>query len=172
MEPDFSLPDDTCNYHYCALKVDTAIASFASFFDEDVNVDSLQKNTPRSVYACLPVNFASQLSHLYGGDVYQSMMQVKDYFVLADTSTTLEYYKKAVKNNNYIETGNAFKFAYSNTPSDAIYSFIYINKENSLQKLMDKDAAKKSGLNDLKVFSFSYTAPVQRVVSSNIYLKF
>ena len=168
----FSLPGDTCDYHYCALKVDTATASFASFFAEDMNVDSIQKNTPKSVYSCLPVTFASQLSKIYSGDVYQSMMQVKDYYVLADTSTTLEYYKKAVKSNNYIETGNAFKFAYSNIPSDAVYSFIYLNQDNALQKLMDKDVVKKSSLKELKVFSFSYAAPMQRVVSSNIYMKF
>ena len=167
----FSLPADTCNYHYCAMKIDTALASFDSFFNEDLNVDSIQKNTPKSVFACNLIDFASLFSALYD-DSYKSMMQVKDYYVLADTSTTLEYYKKVVKKTNYIETGNQFRFASANTPSDAVWSFTYLNQDDQLKKLMNKDYAKKSKLNDLKVFTISHTVPSQRLVGSNIYLKF
>ena len=167
----FSLPADTCNYHYCAMKIDTALASFDSFFNEDLNVDSIQKNTPKSVFACNLIDFASLFSALYN-DSYKSMMQVKDYYVLADTSTTLEYYKKVVKKTNYIETGNQFRFASANTPSDAVWSFTYLNQDDQLKKLMNKDYAKKSKLNDLKVFTISHTVPSQRLVGSNIYLKF
>ena len=100
------------------------------------------------------------------------MMQVKDCYLLADTSTTLEYYKKVVKKSNYIETGNQFKFASSNTPSDAVWSFTYFNQAGQLKNYMTKDFAKKSKLNDLKIFSISHTVPSQRLVGSNIYLKF
>lgn len=100
------------------------------------------------------------------------MMQVKDCYVLADTSTTLEYYKKVVKKSNYIETGNQFRFASANTPSDAVWSFTCFNQDDQLKKLMNKDYARKSKLNDLKVFSISHTVPSQRLVGSNIYLKF
>jgi hypothetical protein len=168
----FSLPGDSCDFHYLALKLDTAAASFASFFTDSVNVDSIQKNTPKSVFACEPVCFASLFSFLYRNDVYNYMMQVKDYYVLADTSTTLEYYKKVVKKSNYIETGNQFRFASANTASDAVWSFTYFNQDDQLKKLMNKDYARKSKLNDLKVLSISHTVPSQRLVGSNIYLKF
>ena len=168
----FSLPGDTCQYHYLAMKIDTAVASFASFFADSLNVDSIQKNTPKSVFACLPVDFSSQFTCLYQHDSYRYMMQVKDYYVLADTSTTLEYYKKVVKNTNYIETGNAFKFASSNTPSDAVWSFTFFNQNDQMKKYLNKDFVKKSKLSDLKIFSFSHSVPTQRLVSSNIYLKF
>ncbi|MBR4535888.1 MAG: hypothetical protein IKO62_04445 [Bacteroidales bacterium] len=168
----FTLPADTCSYHYCALKIDTTKASFASFFADSLNVDSIQNNTPKSVFSCVLVDFASVFSSLYLGDAYKCMMQVKDYYVLADTSTTLEYYKKTVKSNNYIETGNAFKFASSNTPSDAVWSFTFFNQDGQLKKLMNADVARKSTLNDLKIFSFSHAVPVQNLVGSNIYLKF
>lgn len=168
----FSLPGDSCDFHYFAMKLDTAAASFASFFTDSVNVDSIQKNTPKSVFACEPVCFASQFSFLYRNDIYNYMMQVKDYYVLADTSTTLEYYKKVVKKSNYIETGNQFRFASANTASDAVWSFTYFNQDDQLKKLMNRDYAKKSKLNDLKVFSISHNVPSQRLVGSNIYLKF
>jgi len=137
-----------------------------------LNVDSIQNNTPKSVFSCILVDFASVFSSLYLGDAYKCMMQVKDYYVLADTSTTLDYYKKTVKSNNYIETGNAFKFASSNTPSDAVWSFTFFNQDGELKKLMNADVARKSALNDLKIFSFSHAVPVQNLVGSNIYLKF
>jgi hypothetical protein len=168
----FTLPDDTCSYHYCAVKLDTAAASFASFFADSINVDSMQKNTPKSVFECLPLTFASRFSNLYGIDTYKYMLPVKDYYVLADTSTTLEYYKKVVKKSNYIETGNQFKFASSNTPSDAVWSFTYFNQDGQMKNYMTKDYAKKSKLNDLKIFTISHTVPSQRLVGSNIYLKF
>ena len=168
----FSLPGDSCDYHYLAMKQDTAMASFASFFMDSLNVDSIQKNTPKSVFTCIPLDFASQFSALYQHDSYKCMMQVKDYFVLADTSTTLEYYKKVVKKSNYIESGNAFKFASANTPSDAVWSFTYFNQDGQLKNFMTKDFAKKSSLNDLKIFSISHAVPSQRLVGSNIYLKF
>ena len=168
----FTLPADTCDYHYCALKIDTTTSTFASFFADEVDVDSLQKNTPRSVFACNLVDFASRFSTIYQNDSYKYMMQVKDCYLLADTSTTLEYYKKVVKKSNYIETGNQFKFASSNTPSDAVWSFTYFNQDGQLKNYMTKDFAKKSKLNDLKIFSISHTVPSQRLVGSNIYLKF
>ncbi len=170
----FSLPADTCNYHYCAMKIDTTVASFASFFRDERNVDSIQKNTPKAVYSCdvLLDSFSDFFSAIYADDNYKCMMQVKDCYVLADTSTTLEYYKKVVKKTNYIETGNQFRFASANTPSDAVWSFTYINQDDQLKKLMNKDYARKSKLNDLKVFSISHTVPSQRLVGSNVYLKF
>lgn len=169
----FSLQGDSCNYHYLAMKLDTAAATFASFFADSLNVDSIQNNTPKSVFACEPVSFASQFSHIYRNDIYKYMMQVKDYYVLADTSTTLEYYKKMVKNSNYIETGNAFKFAASNTPSDAVWSFTFFNQEDQLKKYLNKDYARKGQIgSDLKIFSFSHSIPTQQLVGSNIYLKF
>ena len=168
----FTLQADTCSYHYCALKIDTALASFASFFEDGVNADSIQNNTPKSVFTCIPFNFAGQFSSLYQGDTYKYMMQVKDYYVLADTSTTLDYYKKTVKSNNYIETGNAFKFASSNTPSDAVWSYTFFNQDGQLKKVMNADVAKKSALNELKIFSFSHAVPSQNLIGSNIYLKF
>lgn len=167
----FSLPADTCSYHYCVMKIDTNLASFASFFDDSLNVDSIQKNTPKSVFACNLVDFADVFSVLYQ-DSYKYMMQVKDYFVLADTSTTLEYYKKVVKNSNYIETGNAFRFASSNTPSDAVRSFMFFNQNDQLKAVLNNDFAKKSKLNDLKIFTFSHAVPSQNLVGNNIYLKF
>ena len=168
----FSLPGDSCNYHYLAMKQDTAVASFDSFFDENLNVDSIRKNTPKSVFTCIPIDFANQFSAIYKQDSYKYMMQVKDYFVLADTSTTLEYYKKVVKKSNYIESGNAFKFASSNTPSDAVWSFTYFNQDGQLKNYLTKDYAKKGKMNDLKIFNMSHTVPSQRLVGSNIYLKF
>jgi hypothetical protein len=168
----FTLPADTCSYHYCALKLDTTVASFASFFADSVDVDSMQKNTPKSVFACEPLSFASQFSYMYGSDIYKYVMPVKDYYVLADTSTTLEYYKRVVKNTNYIETGNAFKFAASNTPSDAVWSFTYFNLDGQLKNAMTPEFARKSTLNDLKIFSISHSVPAQNLVGSNIYLKF
>lgn len=168
----FTLQADTCSYHYCALKIDTALASFASFFEDGVNADSIQNNTPKSVFTCIPLDFACNLSSLYQGDTYKYMMQVKDYYVLADTSTTLDYYKKTVKSNNYIETGNAFKFASSNTPSDAVWSYTFFNQDGQLKKVMNADVAKKSALNELKIFSFSHAVPSQNLIGSNIYLKF
>lgn len=167
----FSLPADTCSYHYFVMKIDTNLASFASFFDDSLNVDSIQKNTPKSVFACNLVDFADVFSVLYQ-DSYKYMMQVKDYFVLADTSTTLEYYKKVVKNSNYIETGNAFRFASSNTPSDAVRSFMFFNQNDQLKSILNNDFAKKSKLNDLKIFTFSHAVPSQNLVGNNIYLKF
>ena len=168
----FTLQADTCSYHYCALKIDTALASFASFFEDGVNADSIQNNTPKSVFTCIPLDFAGNLSSLYQGDTYTYMMQVKDYYVLADTSTTLDYYKKTVKSNNYIETGNAFKFASSNTPSDAVWSYTFFNQDGQLKKVMNADVAKKSALNELKIFSFSHAVPAQNLIGSTIYLKF
>lgn len=168
----FSLPGDTCNYHYCAVKIDTTVASFASFFVDSLNVDSIQKNTPKSVFNCLTVDYASNLSYIFRADEYRYMMPVKDYFLLADTSTTLEYYKKLMKNTNYIETGNLYKFVASNTPSDAVCTFYFFNQNDNLKKLMDNDAARKSSLNDLKAFSFSFAAPTQKLVGSNVYMKF
>ncbi|MBP5663485.1 MAG: hypothetical protein J6X16_04360, partial [Bacteroidales bacterium] len=108
----------------------------------------------------------------YYYDDYKYMLPVKDYYVLADTSTTLEYYKKVVKNTNFIETGNLFKFAASNTPSDAVWSFTFFNSDGQLKKVLNADVARKSALNDLKIFSFSHAVPVQNLVGSNIYLKF
>ncbi len=168
----FSLAGDTCNYHYCAVKIDTAVASFASFFAEDLNVDSIQKNTPKSVYNCMLVDYAKNLSYLFREDEYRCMMPVKDYFLLADTTTTLEYYKKLMKNSNYIETSNLYKFAASNTPSDAVCTFFFFNQNDNLKKMMGNDAARKSHINDLKAFSFSFSAPSQKIVGSNVYLKF
>ena len=168
----FSLPGDTGSYHYCAVKIDTAATSFASFFAEESNVDSIQKNTPKSVFACLPVDYASKLSSLFSGDVYRYMMPVKDYYLLADTTTTLEYYKKLMKKTNYIETGNLYKFAASNTPTDAVYTFFFFNQNDNLKKMMDNEAARKSTLNDLHAISFSFAAPSQKIVGSNVYLKF
>lgn len=168
----FSLPGDTCNYHFCALKIDTTVASFASFFADSLNVDSIQKNTPKTVFECLAVDYASYLSYLFREDEYRYMMPVKDYFLLADTSTTLEYYKKLIKTTNYIETSNLYKFVASNTPSDAVYTFYFFNQNDNLKKMMNNDAARKSCLNDLKAFSFSFAVPSQSVVGSNIYLKF
>ncbi len=168
----FSLQGDSCNYHYLTVKLDTAVASFASFFTDSVNVDSIQKNTPKSVFACEPVCYASLFSYIYQNDIYKYMMQVKDYYVLADTSTTLDYYKKVVKNTNYIETGNVFKFASSNTPSDAVWSYTFINQDNQLNGFLNQDYARKSKLNELRIFSFSHAVPSQRMVGSNVYLKF
>lgn len=168
----FSLQGDSCSYHYLAVKLDTAVASFASFFTDSVNVDSIQKNTPKSVFACEPVCYASLFSYIYRNDIYKYMMQVKDYYVLADTSTTLDYYKKVVKSTNYIETGNVFKFASSNTPSDAVWSYTFINHDNQLNGFLNQDYARKSKLNELRIFSFSHAVPSQRMVGSNVYLKF
>ncbi len=168
----FSLPGDSCNYHYCAVKIDTSAASFASFFAEEIDADSIQKNTPKSVYDCLPVDYAEKLSYLFRNDKYGYMMQVKDYYLLADTVTTLEYYKKLMRNTNYVETGNLYKFAASNTPSDAVCTFFFFNQNDNLKKQMDNDAARKSCLNDLKAISFSFAAPSQKIVGSNVYLKF
>ena len=169
----FTLQADTCSYHYCALQIDTTVASFASFFADSVNVDSMQINTPKSVYLCdILLDFPDLFSATYYYDDYKYMLPVKDYYVLADTSTTLEYYKKVVKNTNYIETGNAFKFAASNTPSDAVWSFTYFNLDGQLKNAMTPEFARKSTLNDLKIFSISHSVPAQNLVGSNIYLKF
>lgn len=168
----FSLPGDSCYYHYCAVKIDTTVASFASFFADSLNVDSIQKNTPKSVFNCLAVDYASNLSYLFRNDEYHCMMPVKDGFLLADTATTLEYYKKLMKNTNYLENGNLYKFVASNTPSDAVCTFYFFNQNDYLKNKMEHDAARKSSLNDLKAFSFSFAAPTQKIVGSNVYLKF
>ena len=132
----------------------------------------IQKNTPKSVFACLPVDYASKLSYLFSGDVYRYMMPVKDYYLLADTTTTLEYYNNLMKKTNYIETGNLYKFAASNTPTDAVYTFFFFNQNDNLKKMMDNEAARKSTFNDLHAISFSFAAPSQKIVGSNVYLKF
>ena len=168
----FSLPGDTCDYHYCVMKIDTSVASFASFFDSSLNVDSIQRNTPKSIFSCLPVDYASKLSYIFRGDEYHYMMPMKDYYLLADESTTLEYYKKLMKKTNCLETGNLYKFAATNTPTDAVFKFYFFNQDENLKKQMAVDVASKSSLNDLKAFSFSIAKPSQNVAGSNVYLKF
>ena len=84
----------------------------------------------------------------------------------------MEYYKKMMKNSNYVETGMSFKFASTNTPSNAVFNFVLLNDNEELLQYMTADFKKKSSLKALKVLSFSHGTPSDDVIGSNIYLKF
>lgn len=168
----FSLPGDSLTYHYCALKLDTLKASFASFFSDTLYADSLLRSTTNGIYPCDAVNFAGLFSVKARNDEYRYFMPVKDYFILADTTTSLEHYKSVVKNDNFVESSNAYRFAASNTPSDAVFTFVFLNNDETLEKYMSGDFAKKASLNKLKVMVFSHSAPDKKLVSCNIYMKF
>lgn len=168
----FTLKEDTLEHHYCLLKIDTNAASFASFFADEMNADSLQTSATQTVYDCNAVSFAKIFSAIYQKDSYKSMMVAKDCFVLTDTTSSMNFYHKMLKNSNYVETGMSFKFATTNTPSNAVFTFIFLNDNNELQRYMTEDFNKKSSLKALKVMSFSHTTPSDDVIGSNIYLKF
>lgn len=168
----FSLPGDSVTYHYCALKLDTLKASFASFFPDSVYADSILRTSTNGIYPCDAVNFAGLFSTKAQNDEYRYFMPVKDYFILADTTSSLEHYKAVVKNENFIESSNVYRFAASNTPSDAVFTFVFLNNDETLGKYMNRDYAKKSSMNALKVMVFSHAVPDKKMVSCNIYMKF
>lgn len=168
----FSLSTDTLSYRYCVLKLDTTCASYVSFFADSLAADSVLRNSQNGIYSCDAISLAPLFSSIGNGNDYHCFMQVRDCYVLADTVAALEHYKAIAKNTNYIESGNSFRFAASNTPSDAVCNFLFFNHDEVLKKYMEPTFAKKSKMNDLKVFSFSLAVPTQKMVSSNIYLKF
>lgn len=168
----FTLKQDSDEYHYCVLKLDTNVASMNSFFAEGMNVDSLLNNTPKSIFDCESVSYSGLFSSIYKNDEYRSLMVSRDYFILSDTTTSMEYYKKMMKNSNYVETGMSFKFASTNTPSNAVFNFVLLNDNEELLQYMTADFKKKSSLKALKVLSFSHGTPSDDVIGSNIYLKF
>ena len=49
---------------------------------------------------------------------------------------------------------------------------MFFNQNDQLKAVLNNDFAKKSKLNDLKIFTFSHAVPSQNLVGNNIYLKF
>lgn len=168
----FTLTADTNAYHYYLMKVDASTSSLASLFPENTDVDSLLQNTPDAIFEVESLPFTSMLSYLYKNESFSCFTKINDYFIFADTASTLEYYKYALKNTNYMETSLPYKFASSNTPSDGVFNYLFINHNNAVQAALEEQFAKKSSLNKLSVFSFSHTVPAQKLMGSTVYVKF
>lgn len=168
----FTLKNDSCTYHYCLLQMDPETSSFSAFFADSMNVDSLIGHNANTILELDTMYFSQVLSQTYKDDHYTVLLPVHGACLLSDSKEAVSFYNQSVRNNNFLETDNAFKFAEANMPSDAVCSFTFFNKDNVMKANLEEQFAGKSKLNDLKVISFSYSVPKGMFSGSSVYFKF
>ena len=169
----FQLYKDTTTYQFIAFKIDTS--KHSDFFisnDSTRNNEITTKKGDKIYFSSLHHwQVYSTISRQNIGLNYFTIYQ--DYYIFADTTTTLEYFLQQIRQQSFAQNSN-YQFVKSNLPSSNGYEFCMIiaDKTMNAYPFFSDKKWHSNTIRNLQIFAFSLAKPEKNMLPVSIYIKF
>ncbi len=165
--------NDTLNYSYIAIKGDTSTAFISSILPENHTLDSALVYEKFKIYKSNVSQFATALSNLHKNMNANYFIDYQGYYVFSDSIQPLKKYIDDCISGNTIDKNQYYLFAKNNLPSENRFQLFFQNQNQYLNRFFSKSfSQKRSALENLKVFSYTFSQPINNLIPNNIYIKF
>ncbi len=168
----FSISKDTLTYYYFAVPADTNILKSEQLLAEDQTPDSivLFKHFDLCKAGLAPITTPISTFHQHADMTY--FTEYHGYYIFANSIAALKAYITAILANTILNNPY-YKVSKNNMPTDNNMEFFFFNSQdnNKISPFMDK-SHKHSALTEAKVFTYSVSAPVGDLSTTNIFIKF
>ncbi len=168
----FSISKDTLTYYYFAVPADTNIIKSEQLLAEDQTPDSIVhfKHFDLCKAGLAPITTPLSTFHQHADMTY--FTEYHGYYIFANSITALKSYVSAILANTILNNPY-YKVSKNNMPTDNNIEFFFFNNQdnNKISPFMDK-SHKRSALTEAKVFTYSVSAPVGDLSTTNIFIKF
>lgn len=168
----FSLSKDTSTYYYFTIPIDTIAITFDQLRAADQTEDSTIHFKQFDIYKANLGGLGMIYTLLHENANLTYFTEYQNHYIFAQTPDVLKYYFNNILNNS-IGNNPYYKLSRSNMPSEVNFEFFYYNKDEAdkMTHFFSK-TSQKSVLRDMKVLTYSMSAPVNGVATTNILIKF
>lgn len=165
----FSIRTDSTVYQYIAFQCDSSGMAFNNIVD---TLETPEEYKRHFIYHADLASFYPGFNTENETIPLKYFIVDKDVLIFSDTIQPLKQYLLQTQ-NNYIESNPYYRFTQNNLPTNYIYEFyISKSKEELWQPYFSEYAIEKGILTKLKIFSFSYSAPQEGIIPTNVFIKF
>lgn len=166
----FTLKHDSTYLRYLAVKIDTT-KSIQDLFQPDSITPSPSIYQQYKIYPSAVKDFNNVLSSLHQKASVRYFVEYDGFYIYSDTTTSLHYYLKNVTQNSF-KNQMLYRFSKANLPSENNYEFCFIVPDrDKLPPYLSSEAIESPIGNSIQVFSFSFSAPKNGFVPTNVYIK-
>ena len=168
----FSISKDTLTYYYFAIPADTNIIKTEQLMAEDQTPDSIIHYKHFDLCKAGLKAITTPLSALHKHVDMTYFTEYHGYYIFAGSINALKSYYNAILSNTILNNP-FYKVSRGNMPTDNNIEFFFFNNpdNNKISPFMDK-SRKHSALTETKVFTYSVSAPVGDLSTTNIFIKF
>ncbi len=168
----FSLSKDTLSYYYFAIPIDSTAMKFDQLLSADQTEDSTIHFKQYDIYKSNRGGLGSVYTLFHENADLTCFAEYLDYYIFAESPDALKYYYNSVLNNS-IANNPYYKLSRSNMPTEVDFEFFFYNKDDAdkMTQYFSK-TERKSVLRGMRVFTFSMSAPVNGVATTNVLIKF
>ena len=168
----FHLYQDSLDYCYFALQLDSANQTINSILPDSLDTESRTTHKQSTIYKVKSGNFNAMLSALHKQVKMDYMIEYQGYYIFSDTITSLQYYLNRISEGN-LNNQPLYRFAKANIPTLNNYEFCMLVPDNKImQRFSEKRKKNKESIvNDLQIFTYTFSAPERGFVPVNVYLK-
>lgn len=165
--------NDTTLYNYVAVKGDTSQSFIVSILPEGHTLDSAVSYKNFKIYASGVPHFTNALSSIHQEVTPNYFTDYQGYYIFSDSIEPLKAYIDNCLNGQFIEQNQYYLFSKNNLPSDNRFQLFFQNQNKYLDHYLSSQFLQtQSGLENLRVFSYTFSQPIGNLVPNIIYLKF
>lgn len=168
----FSISKDTLTYYYYAVPADTNVIKTEQLLAADQTPDSIVHYKHFDLCKANLTAITTPISALHQHIDMTYFTEYHGYYIFAGSINALKNYYNAILSNTILNNP-FYKVSKGNMPTHNNIEFFFFNNQdnNKISPYMEK-SHKHSALTEAKVFTYSVSAPVGDLATTNIFIKF
>lgn len=168
----FSLTNDTLTYYYFAVPTDTNIITTKQLLAPNQTADSTIQYKNFEFYKADLSGITTPLTTLHRHTDMTYFTEYHGHYIFTGSIEALKSYYNAILTNTILNNPY-YKVSKNKMPSDNnMELFIYNSQDNTANPSTANKVHKQNILADAKIFTYSISAPVSELSTTNIYIKF